>query len=278
MKTRPAEPDHTPDADALDAEAEAEAGARPKYAVPAVEKALDVLELLSAQAVPMTQAQLARALGREPSELFRMLGVLEARGYLRREDNGGYVLTLKLFELSRTHSPHEQLLRAAIAPMRELSEGVRQSCHLSVLHRDQLLVLTQVDAPTAIRLSVEAGSLHSAVDTLSGQVLLANAPEAERDALLSRRAEFLRRSAEERAAYLGMLARMAADGWGYAENASFIGGRDLSVPVGRAGGRTRAVLTIASLRAAHVADDDLFDLLPRLRQCAETIGRVAGIA
>ena len=265
MKTTAAEPDDT------------EADRRPKYSVPAVEKALDVLELLSAQAVPMTQAQLARALRREPSELFRMLSALEARGYLRREENGGYVLTLKLFELSRTHSPHEQLLRAATAPMRELVDHIRESCHLSVLHRDQVLVLTQVDAPTSIRLSVEAGSLHSAVDTLSGQVLLANSPDAERDDLLSRRSEFLRKSAEERTAYLAMLAKMAADGWGYAENARFVGGRDLSVPVGRAHGLTRAVLTIASLRGTHTAHDDLFELLPRLQKCAEDIGRIAGI-
>jgi len=266
MKSTATEPDDT------------DAERRPKYAVPAVEKALDVLELLSAQAVPMTQAQLARALGREPSEIFRMLSALEGRGYLRREDNGGYVLTLKLFELSRTHSPHEQLLRAATAPMRELGDSIRESCHLSVLHRDQLLVLTQVDAPTSIRLSVEAGSLHSAVDTLSGQVLLANSPEAERDELLARRAEFQRRSAEERATYLAMLAKMKADGWGYAENARFVGGRDLSVPVGHPLGRTRAVLTIASLRGSHTAHDDLFDLLPRLQRCADDIGRIAGIA
>lgn len=253
-------------------------GSRPKYAVPAVEKALDILELLSAQAVPMTQAQLARALGREPGELFRMLSALEGRGYLRREDNGGYTLTLKLFELSRTHSPHDQLLRAATAPMRELVDTIRESCHLSVLHRDQLLVLTQVDAPTPIRLSVEAGSLHSAVDTLSGQVLLANSPEAERDDLLSRRAEFQRKTAQERTAYLAMLQKMKEDGWGYAENARFVGGRDLSVPIGTAQGRTRAVLTIASLQGTHTAHEDLFELLPRLRKCAEDIGRIAGIA
>ncbi len=251
---------------------------RPRYAVPAVEKALDVIELLSAHASPMTQAQLARALGREPGELFRMLSALEGRGYIRREASGGYVLTLKLFELSRTHSPHEQLLRAAEAPMRELVDAVRESCHLSVLHRDQLLVLGQVDAPASVRLSVEAGSLHSAVDTLSGQVLLANEPECERDALLGRRAEFLRRSAEERSAYLASLSKMAADGWGYSENARFVGGRDLCVLVGAPRGRTRAALTITSLRKTLEAQDDLFEALPRLRKCADDIGRTIGIA
>ena len=255
-----------------------DAEARPKYAVPAVEKALDVLELLSEQAVPMTQAQLCRALGREPGELFRMLSALEARGYLRREDSGGYVLTLKLFELSRTHSPHEQLLRAAATPMRELVDYTRESCHLSVLHRDQVLVLTQVDSPTSIRLSVQSGSLHSAVDTLSGQVLLAFSPLDERDDMLGRRAEFLRLTAPERGALLAKLEKIRDDGWAYAEGARFVGGRDLGVPVGNPGARTRAVLTIASLRGTHTVHDDLFELLPRLRQCAEDIARIAGIA
>ena len=39
----------------------------------------------------------------------------------------------------------------------------------------------------------------------------------------------------------------------------------------------RAVLTIASLRGAQAVTDDLFELLPQLQQCAQTIGRVAGI-
>ncbi len=249
---------------------------RSKYAVPAVEKALDVLELLSEQAVPMTQAQLARALGREPGEIFRLLGVLEARGYLRREDNGGYALTLKLFELSRTHSPHEQLLRAASAPMRDLTERVRESCHLSVLHRDQVLVLTQVDSPKPIRLSVEAGSLHSPVDTISGQLLLCHLDAAARDELLSRRAEYLKLGAEGRAAFVQTLERVRADGWAYAEDLRYIGGRDLGVPVGSPKASTRVALTIASLKSKD-SPDDLFELLPALRQCASDIARLAGL-
>ena len=249
---------------------------RAKYAVPAVDKALDVLELLSEQAVPMTQAQLARALGREPTEIFRLLGVLEARGYLRRESNGGYVLTLKLFELSRTHSPYEQLLRVASAPMREMVDRVRESCHLSVLHRDQVLVLVQVDSPKPIRLSVEAGSLHSPVDTISGQLLLSTLPDAERDDLLSRRAEFLRLRAPERSAFTAKLAKVREDGWAYAEDLRYIGGRDLGVPIGSPTSHTRAALTIATLKSKD-APEDLFELLPLLRQCADDIARLAGL-
>jgi uncharacterized membrane protein len=69
--------------------------AAPQYAVPALEKGLDIVEYLADQAVPMTQSQLARALNRQPGELFRMLACLEGRGYVRRDPtNGGYALTL----------------------------------------------------------------------------------------------------------------------------------------------------------------------------------------
>lgn len=253
-----------------------EEDARPKYAVPALEKALDVLEHLSEQAVPMTQAQLARALGREPSELFRMLSCLEARGYLRRQPNGGYTLTLKLFELSRTHSPHELLMDAAVPLMRELVDRVRESCHLCVLHREQVLVLCQVDSPTPIRLSIEAGSLHSPVSTVSGQVLLAQLPEDERAALLARQPDWLRLSTAEREALRERLARIAEDGFAHAEGARFVGGMDLGVLVGSPRSRTRAVLTVAALKSRD--GPDLFALLPRLRECAQEIARSAGLA
>jgi DNA-binding IclR family transcriptional regulator len=250
-------------------------GRRAKYSVPAVEKALDVIEHLSEQAVPLTQAQLSRALGREPSELFRMLSCLEARGYLRRESAGGYLLTLKLFELSRTHSPHEQLLLAAVPLMRDLVDRVRETCHLSVLHRDQVLVLAQVDSPTPIRLSIEAGSLHSPVHTVSGHVLLAHMPTTERDDLLLRHADFLRLTASEREEFIGRLLHVREDGWAYAEGARFVGGLDLGLPVGSERSRTRAALTVAALRTPN--GPDLFALLPHLRQCASDIARVAGI-
>jgi len=47
------------------------------------------------------------------------------------------------------------------------------------------------------------------------------------------------------------------------------------VPLGRAGGRTRAALTIAALKGPQ--GPDLFELLPRLQQCAGEIARACGL-
>lgn len=251
---------------------------RTKYSVPAVEKALDLIERLSEEATPMTQAQLARALGRQPSEIFRMLTCLESRGYLRRDPvNGGYSLTLKLFELSRTHSPYEELLKAAQPQMRRLAEELRESCHLSVLHRDRLLVLAQEESPRPFRLSVEVGSQHSPVRTTSGRLLLAYLAQDDLAALLAAQPEWARTPAGEKDAFKQRLAEVRKRGFERSQNERFVGGLDIGVLVGSPRSSIKAALTIATLEERGGAGPDLDAMLPKLLACAAVIGAQAGL-
>lgn len=77
-----------------------------QYKAPALEKGLDILELLSAQAVGLNQKEIAQALGRSVNEIFRMLVCLKNRGYITQtEGSDRFELSLKMFELSHQHSP-----------------------------------------------------------------------------------------------------------------------------------------------------------------------------
>lgn len=249
---------------------------RAKYAVPALEKGLDVIELLAEQGAPMTQAQLARALQRQPGEIFRMLTCLEGRGWLRRDGaSGGYALTLRLFELSRTHSPFEELLKTAQPFMRRLTDELRESCHLSVLHRDRVLVLAQEESPQPFRLSVEVGSLHDPAHTTSGRVLLAHLAAPDRDELLARTPEWRRLDATARKALAARLQTVAERGYDRSDGERFIGGLDLGVLVGSPTSAVKAALTIATLKSADGPDLDA--MLPKLKACAAAIAAEAGL-
>jgi uncharacterized membrane protein len=72
-----------------------------KYTAPALEKGLDILELLSRAETGLSQSEIARDLGRSVSEIFRMLVVLEERGYIALEEADRYVLRPD-FSRSRT--------------------------------------------------------------------------------------------------------------------------------------------------------------------------------
>ena len=75
-------------------------GTGARYAAPALEKGLDVIELLARETDGLTLNEVARLLDRTSSELFRMVNALCRRGYIGQHDDR-YVLTLKLFELAR---------------------------------------------------------------------------------------------------------------------------------------------------------------------------------
>lgn len=236
------------------------------YSVPALEKGLDVLELLSARATPQSLADLARGLGRNPGEIFRMLNCLERRGYVAREDGTGrFRLTLRLYALAHTHSPVEQLLRAAERPMRDLSRELRESLHLSVLSEGRLVVLAQEESPEPRRLSIEVGGVFSPVHTASGRLLLSRLPRTE----LERNPEVRALDGAGRAKLLRQLNEIRRAGVSVARGESIAGVVDTAALVGE-----RKIGVWAAVCVPSLAPGDYRDAVLR---CAARITRNLGL-
>lgn len=146
-------------------------GAPPDYAVPALEKGLDIIELLAGTAGGLGQTEIAEATGRSVGQIFRVLGVLERRGYIVRDRQRGlYAFSMMAFDLAHRHPPLRGLITTATAPMRELAEAVRQSCNLSVLDAGRVRVVAQVESPADFGYRVRVGALFP-LDTATGEVL-----------------------------------------------------------------------------------------------------------
>ncbi|MDZ4364001.1 IclR family transcriptional regulator, partial [Brevundimonas sp.] len=156
-----------------------------KYRAPALEKGLDVLELLSAQGEPMTPSQMSVTLGRSVSELFRMIQVLEFRGYIEQSPDG-YRLTNRLFTLGMTQAPIKSLVDVAMPAMRDLASTTRQSCHLVVPSGDQIVVIARIESPGDLGYSVRIGYRRSILDATSGLMFYSRANERARKHLHDR--------------------------------------------------------------------------------------------
>jgi len=150
-----------------------------KYRAPALEKGLDVLELLSSQGEAMTPSQMSVTLGRSVSELFRMIQVLEFRGYIEQSSDG-YRLTNRLFTLGMTQAPIKSLVDVAMPAMRDLASGTMQSCHLVVPSGDQIVVIARIESPGDLGYSVRIGYRRSILHATSGLVFYAKANERAR--------------------------------------------------------------------------------------------------
>lgn len=130
-----------------------------RYAAPALEKGLDLLEALADAPAGLSQRALADKVSRSVGEVFRMLGVLERRAYIARDSGSGqYGLTLKLFALAHRHEPTRRLQAAALPIMQELAEAVGQSCHLCVAGERGLLVVAQAEPRGPMVFTVKLGA------------------------------------------------------------------------------------------------------------------------
>lgn len=151
-----------------------------KYRAPALDKGLDILELLAHAHAPLTMTAIATAIGYSKGEIFRMLQVLEERGYLAREDDAGYVLTNRLFRLGMERPRVKSLVEAALPVMHRLAGEVLQPCHLAVASGDQTVVIARIEPPGDIGFVVRVGHRSPLALSTSGAVLFAFQSDATR--------------------------------------------------------------------------------------------------
>ncbi len=155
------------------------------YATPALDKGLDVLELLAKERGGLMKSEIARALGRTISEIFRMLLCLERRGYILQVADERYVLSLKMFHLAQMHPPTEYLLNEALPHMHTIAAETNHCCHMGVLEGDKVVILAQVNSPSSMGYFVRAGTQVDLMDAATGQVILAYLPQESRERVLA---------------------------------------------------------------------------------------------
>ena len=251
-----------------------------KYQAPALDKGLDILEYLSSKSVPLSQTEIATGIERSSNEIYRMLMSLESRGYiLRDETSGKYRLTLKLYHLSHRHSPIDELCKAAQLPLEDLAQSIRQSCHLSILYMNQVMVVLHARSPEPIALSIEEGNLFPLPLTASGKVLLAYMEEKERGLTLKGNSLFTEFTKEEKIKFYASLDMIREKGHYIRTSDLAEGVVDISVPVGQSSEGIIACLTVSRLTTLHINKGvDNTEILDSAIKCSETIAKRVGIA
>lgn len=93
------------------------------YKAPALDKGLDIIELLAHATKPMTLSRISVRLDKSTNELFRMIRVLERREYIELPSGQtGYVLTDKLLRLGMACSDSKTLPDYNLPAMRRVRE------------------------------------------------------------------------------------------------------------------------------------------------------------
>jgi len=225
-----------------------------KYRAPALEKGLEVLELLAACEAPLTLSQISVQLDRSVGELFRVVQVLETRGYAAPAGQGdGLELTNKVFSLGISRGPDQNLVSGAVPYMQAMSALSRQACHLAIASDDTMIVIARTEAPEDLGFAVRLGHQRHLCESTSGIVLYAFQRPARRKAWGAR----LRRALTEEAwrTFEARAQRAVAAGHVAVASAYVDGVVDISCPVMDDTG-VIAALTMPFIRAAGGTDID----------------------
>lgn len=239
------------------------------YSAPALEKGIDIVELLAEAESGLTVSEISQRFGRPMSELFRVIIVMERRGWLQKDpETSRYSVTYQVLKLAHRATPAQGLTLAAAPVIHELSRRINQSCHLVVLSQSQgLVILRQENPKRHANLSVRLGATIALDSSCSGQVLLAHLESAERESVL---AELPRSRNVARAKLLKNLERIRKQGYEVQPSPITAGVTDVSYPVRGFDGKVMAALTVPYL---HVLDDSLPTTVEQTRKLVEDAAR-----
>jgi DNA-binding IclR family transcriptional regulator len=224
-----------------------------RYRAPALDKGLDILELLSGIDGGLTQAEIAKFLGRSPNEFYRMLDRLVRRGYVTRLEGDRYSLTLKLFGLAQLHAPVRRLASYATPLMRELAVMSKQANQLSVFDRGAAVVVAQQEAPDYWGISIRVGSHISLFNTGSGHVLLAFRSNEERALMIAEYEQHADDIAQP-PDFRERLNQIRERGYEIMPSAQTAGVFNVSAPVLGPDGRAIAALTCPYIQLLNIPD------------------------
>ncbi|WP_445504839.1 IclR family transcriptional regulator [Microvirga sp. G4-2] len=244
---------------------------RAAYAAPALEKGLDILELLAEAGEPLSTRAIAEQLGRSKGEIFRMVFVLQQRGYLEREPGTERLaLSRRLFDLGIRTPRGRQLTSVVLPHMERFSENTGQGAHLVVLSRAETVVVATTAGYLDAGVTIRLGYGRPALEANSGQLILAFQPE--------HRLHLLMREASEDAQRMldipetrRQLAEIRARGYQIAPSRDIVAVTDIACPIIGPAGHAVASIVVPCLQR-HGTRIDEMAVLDALGRCCRDAG------
>lgn len=160
--------------------------------IAAVERTMAILECIASRE-STTQVDIAKALSLNKSTVFRFLTTLCNLGYVTKEANGQYQLSLKMNNFFRYESISGILHSQGIAELEKIADICKETCHLANMKNNKIYYLYKIESTQILRVCTTSymGAERPLYCTALGKVILAYKMPAIRDEIINGM-EFLR--------------------------------------------------------------------------------------
>lgn len=162
-----------------------DAGDQSPTLIQSVQRALRILETVGALEERAQAKELARVVGLSLSTTYHLLRTLTHEGYLKRLDDGGYVIGPAFSQVASQNRMASVLVRSRPA-MQALRDELRSPVYLALYHEGEIAVVEIVDSPKIPSIDLWVGIHDSAHATALGKCILGALDEERRRDYLAR--------------------------------------------------------------------------------------------
>lgn len=160
-----------------------------KYIVPAVERAVIILQLLAQEPDGLTISQLTQRLAIPKSTIFTILNTLKQYRWVERvEETGQFRLGVELFTLGSTVVERLNVRSAAYPILKHLAQSTGLATHLGIMDEGEVVYIEKLEGRGPIKISSAVGRRMGIHCTALGKAMLAQLPEGEVQFILNGRA------------------------------------------------------------------------------------------
>lgn len=224
------------------------------HRIPVIDKMMELLEVLERRPSGPTIRELVSTSGQPRTTVYRILNTLQRHGVVRRSDAGAYTLGPRLLSLSSRVVDEADYYLAAIAQpyLEKLSHDTGESSKVSVLSNFKTLVLVSAQGKREYALIVKPGQALPLHAGAGSKILLANAPDAEREAVLRGTLEaFTARTFSDPKRLRAELAKINRQGWAADKGEFSPNVNAFGAPVRDSAGRCVGALSVPFLAGAN---------------------------
>ncbi|MGQ0571459.1 MAG: IclR family transcriptional regulator [Armatimonadota bacterium] len=246
--------------------------------VPSIERAVLVLQALSADDGARRLTDLSRQLGFSKSTLSELLGTLEHYGFVERDgDSRAYRLGHALLELGNAALRRLDLRQVARPSLVHLRDALGETATLHVPSGEGAIIVDRAESEHQLKVVAPLGHRLPPLAGSVAKVFLAGRPADELTALLNhqRLPAFTPNSIATPARYRKELARVRQHGYAVDDEEYLPGVRAVSAPILDARGRTVATITVVGFRA-RLTQERMREAEAAVRRAADLISRRLG--
>lgn len=198
-----------------------------------INRAFDILEVLSASAAPMNLSEICRTTGISKSTAHRLLSTMHDRHYVEKNSDNTYSIGYKLIETVSMHINHLDLLTEARPCLNHIMHTLELTAHLGILDGCDVIYLEKTDVYATHREYTEIGYRSPAYCSSMGKCLLSCLSGSELEEVLQNCSfrKYTPNTITDRTQFKRHLKIVRHQGWAIDNQEYQIGHRCIGAPV-----------------------------------------------